>query len=66
MPSRLEGDYRITGQMIVDGVASVGNGSFDNNHLKADAGITRSKLAQEAGVVYPIPLQAFRREGDFS
>jgi len=59
MPNRLEGDLKVTGALVAGSMA-IPSGAVNNAAVAGDAAISRSKLAQDALAIYPLPLQDFR------
>ena len=58
--SRFDGDMHVTGTLTAGAIVASDNMITSNSQIRAGAGITRAKMAQVAGAVFPIPLASLR------
>lgn len=54
------GNLRVTGQIVSEGIVSVGDGSFDQSAMKANSEFARTLMAQEPAAKFPIDLASLR------
>ena len=58
--SRIDGDVHVTGTLTAGTMVGSDNMITSNSQVRAGAAITRAKMAQVAGAVFPIPLASMR------